>query len=242
MLKERGRVPWSLHPGGAAKDAELEEIARRAAERGLPEVRYDPGWPADSYSLIPARAAVFAKEAGKVVSFSQAALRQRFAAGRDLSELDNVLIAAAACELHPRAVIKGIETKSVKDRWQPLRRPRSSLESRGYRPWPSAASSSGATTVSRRRSSRRRAAAAWPQAIGRARIAGGSLSTTARPPLIVAISSRNSLRRLGPDLAAYGCTGDVRADRAGAGGGIRNAGVAEAVGESAGGWRRQCFR
>lgn len=112
VLKETGRVPWSLQPGGP-EQADLDEIARRAAERGLPEVRYDAGWPAKSYSLIPLRAAIFAKEAGKVVSFSQAALRQRFAAGRDLSEVDNVLIAAAACELHPRAVIKGIETKSI---------------------------------------------------------------------------------------------------------------------------------
>jgi 2-hydroxychromene-2-carboxylate isomerase len=39
-----------------------------------------------------------------------------FAAGRDMSEVDNVLIAAAACELHPNAVLKGIETQSVKDK------------------------------------------------------------------------------------------------------------------------------
>ena len=32
--------------------------------------------------------------------------------------MDNVLIAAAACELHPKAVIKGIETRSVKARLQ----------------------------------------------------------------------------------------------------------------------------
>ena len=42
-----------------------------------------------------------------------AAMRQAFAAGRDLGVADNVLIAAAACELHPRAVLKGIETRSV---------------------------------------------------------------------------------------------------------------------------------
>ena len=108
-------MPWSLRPEGPDQ-ADLDEIQRRAAERGLPEVRYDPGWPSESYSLVPVRAAIFAKEAGKVVSFSQAALRQRFAAGRDLSDVDNVLIAAAACELHPKAVLKGIETKSVKER------------------------------------------------------------------------------------------------------------------------------
>ena len=37
------------------------------------------------------------------------------AAGRDLSVPDNVLIAAAACELHPRAVLKGVESSAVKD-------------------------------------------------------------------------------------------------------------------------------
>jgi 2-hydroxychromene-2-carboxylate isomerase len=33
-----------------------------------------------------------------------------------MSDVDNVLIAAAACELHPNAVLKGIETQSVKNR------------------------------------------------------------------------------------------------------------------------------
>ena len=33
-----------------------------------------------------------------------------------MSDVDNVLVAAAACELHPNAVLKGIETQSVKDR------------------------------------------------------------------------------------------------------------------------------
>lgn len=114
VLKETGRRPWSMQPDGP-NQADLDEIQRRAAERGLPKVLYSDGWPAESYSLIPARAATFAKESGRVVSFSQAAFRQHFAAGRDLSEVDNVLIAAAACELHPKAVIRGIETRSVKE-------------------------------------------------------------------------------------------------------------------------------
>jgi 2-hydroxychromene-2-carboxylate isomerase len=37
-------------------------------------------------------------------------------ASRDLSDVDNVLIAAAACELHPNAVLRGIEMRSTKDR------------------------------------------------------------------------------------------------------------------------------
>src|SRR5262249_10315797 len=83
---------------------------------GLPKVVYPEDWPIEDYSLNPVRAAVYAKESGRVVSFSLACFRQVFAAGRDMSEVDNVLIAAAACELHPNAVLKGIETQSVKDK------------------------------------------------------------------------------------------------------------------------------
>jgi 2-hydroxychromene-2-carboxylate isomerase len=115
VIQAIGKTPWSMQPNGP-NPADLEEIQRRAAQRGLPEVRYPPGWPVENYSLTPIRAATYAKESGRVVSFSLAAFRQAFAAGRDLSDPDNVLLAAAACELHPKAVLKGIETKSVKDR------------------------------------------------------------------------------------------------------------------------------
>jgi 2-hydroxychromene-2-carboxylate isomerase len=114
LLRETGKTPWSLQPGGPDLE-DLAEIQRRAAERGLPEVRYAEGWPDENYSLLPLRAATYAKQSGRVVSFSLAAFRQNFAAGRDLSEIDNVLLAAAACELHPKAVLKGIESRQVKD-------------------------------------------------------------------------------------------------------------------------------
>ena len=50
------------------------------------------------------RTATFAKEIGRTVSFSQAAFRQAFAAGRDLTDPENVLLAAASSEMHPRAI------------------------------------------------------------------------------------------------------------------------------------------
>ncbi len=115
LLRTTGRWPWSLPPEGPDPD-HLAEVERRADERGLPKVVYPEGWPIENYSLNPVRAAVYAKESGRVVSFSLACFRQVFAAGRDMSDLDNVLVAAAACELHPNAVTKGIETKSVKDK------------------------------------------------------------------------------------------------------------------------------
>jgi 2-hydroxychromene-2-carboxylate isomerase len=58
-------------------------------------------------------AATYAKQAGRAVTFSLAAFRQAFAGGRDLSDTDTVLIAAAACEMHPTAVLKGISLRSV---------------------------------------------------------------------------------------------------------------------------------
>lgn len=115
LLRVTGRRPWSIPPEGPNPD-DLAEVQRRAAERGLPEVVYPRGWPVENYSLNPVRAAIYAKESGRVVSFSLACFRQVFAAGRDMSDVDNVLIAAAACELHPNAVLKGIETQSVKDK------------------------------------------------------------------------------------------------------------------------------
>jgi len=113
VLKRTGRRPWSFEQD---RSVDFDEIQRRAGERGLPKVVYPEGWPVDDYSLNPIRAATYAKESGRVVSFSLAAFRQVFAAGRSMKDMDNVLIAAAACELHPNALLKGVETKSVKER------------------------------------------------------------------------------------------------------------------------------
>jgi 2-hydroxychromene-2-carboxylate isomerase len=62
------------------------------------------------------RAATYSKSIGRVVPFAQAAFRQAFAGGHSLAELDFVLIAAAACEMHPRALMQGAESSSVRER------------------------------------------------------------------------------------------------------------------------------
>ena len=91
----------------------MAEVERRAAERRLQPIRWPDPWPTNTLTAM--RAATFAQKAGRAVAFSLAAFRQAFAGGRDLSNTDNVLIAAAACELHPNAVLKGIETRSVRE-------------------------------------------------------------------------------------------------------------------------------
>jgi 2-hydroxychromene-2-carboxylate isomerase len=90
------------------------EVERRAAELGLQELRWPEPFPFDS--VLAMRAATYAKSIGRVVAFAQAAFRQAFAGGRSLDLPDNVLVAAAACEMHPSAVLKGVELRSVGER------------------------------------------------------------------------------------------------------------------------------
>jgi 2-hydroxychromene-2-carboxylate isomerase len=87
------------------------EIERRARELGLQELRWPQPFPFDSAFAM--RAATYAKSIGRIVAFAQAAFRQAYAGGRPLENTDNVLIAAAACEMHPSAVLKGAELRSV---------------------------------------------------------------------------------------------------------------------------------
>ena len=110
IFKATGRSSWGQSD---AREEGMAEVERRAATYGLPEIRWPAPWPGNMLTAM--RAATFAQSTGRTVAFSLAAFRQAFAGGRDLSETDNVLLAAAACELHPRAVLKGIELKSVKE-------------------------------------------------------------------------------------------------------------------------------
>jgi 2-hydroxychromene-2-carboxylate isomerase len=87
------------------------ELAQRAAELGLQPVRWPDPFPFDSAMAM--RVATYAKSIGRIVPFAQAAFRQAFAGGRSLADASNVLIAAAACEMHPAAVLRGAELRSV---------------------------------------------------------------------------------------------------------------------------------
>jgi 2-hydroxychromene-2-carboxylate isomerase len=109
LFKRFGRDSWANGPG---RDDGLAEVERRAAERGLPPLRWPDPFPGNT--LYAMRVATYAKQIGRVVAFSLAAFRQAFAAGRDLSDPDNVLVAAAAAEMHPRAVRAAVGSDSVK--------------------------------------------------------------------------------------------------------------------------------
>ena len=109
LFKRFARDSWANGPRRADG---IREVERRAAGRGLPPLRWPDPFPGNT--LAGMRAAAYAKELGRAVSFSLAAFRQAFAAGRDLTDPDNVALAAAAAEIHPRALLAALARDSVK--------------------------------------------------------------------------------------------------------------------------------
>jgi 2-hydroxychromene-2-carboxylate isomerase len=109
LFKRFGRDSWANGPG---REKGMREVERRAQAYGLPPIRWPDPWPGNY--LFAMRVATFANEIGRGVSLPLAAFRQHFAAGRDLADPDNVLIAAASAELHPRALSVAVERDSIK--------------------------------------------------------------------------------------------------------------------------------
>jgi 2-hydroxychromene-2-carboxylate isomerase len=90
------------------------EIGRRARELDLQPLRWPEPFPFDS--SLAMRVATYAASIGRAVPFAQAAFRQAFAGGHSLQDPDFVLIAAAACEMHPAAVLRAAEMRSTAER------------------------------------------------------------------------------------------------------------------------------
>jgi 2-hydroxychromene-2-carboxylate isomerase len=112
IVRQTGRVPWSLRPD---RDADFDEIARRAAARGLPAVRYPEGWPVETYSIIALRAALFVSDQVERRALSRELFRTAFVDGRHLAEVDTVLQAATDAGIDAEAVRAGIERQEIKD-------------------------------------------------------------------------------------------------------------------------------
>ncbi|MGH2863624.1 MAG: DsbA family protein [Solirubrobacteraceae bacterium] len=111
----RPALARELH--GAPLDAAApspEEIERRARELGLQPLRWPAPYPFDSSFAM--RAATYAAAIGRTVPFALAAFRQAFAGGHSLQDPEIVLIAAAACEMHPSAVLAGAQLRSTAQR------------------------------------------------------------------------------------------------------------------------------
>lgn len=99
-------------PDTEARRASLEALA--ASQDVLPMV-----WPEDFPFLDTADAvtvATYAKSIGKVAVFSLSLFRQIYAAGRDPAAIETLYLAAAASEIHPRAVDQALARASQRER------------------------------------------------------------------------------------------------------------------------------
>lgn len=102
---------WSGFRCEADELAARERVEALVRERDMQPLRWPVELPFDSTRAL--LAAWYAKGIGRVVSFSLPAFRQAFAGGHDLGTETYVLLAAAACEMHPRAVIQAFGRDAV---------------------------------------------------------------------------------------------------------------------------------
>ena len=102
---------FEAHRCAREQEIARENIERRARELELMALRWPEPFPFDSrFAML---AATYAKRLGKTVAFALAAFRQAYAGGNSLGEPDTVLIAAAACEIHPTALLRATQTRAV---------------------------------------------------------------------------------------------------------------------------------
>jgi 2-hydroxychromene-2-carboxylate isomerase len=113
IVQASGKVPWSFSEN---REDNFNEIARRASERGLPPVSYPHGWPAETYSLLPLRAAMLAADQEQLRALSRELFKTMFVDGRHLADPDAVLEGAERAGMDPEEVRHGIEQQEVKDR------------------------------------------------------------------------------------------------------------------------------
>ena len=100
-------------PAAPASEELRAVLSARASELGLQPLRLPDPYPFDS--SLAMRVATYAKSIGRTVPFAQAAFRQAYAGGHSLADPDYVLIAAAACEMHPTAVLRAADMRSVRE-------------------------------------------------------------------------------------------------------------------------------
>ncbi len=112
-----GPIEWRpvrVAPRAPALDERARALLeQRAGELGLLPLRWPAQHPFDSEPAMIV--ATYARAIGRGVAYAQAAFRQAFAGGHDLADIEYVLLAAAACEMHPNAVTRALARHAVAD-------------------------------------------------------------------------------------------------------------------------------
>lgn len=113
IVRSVGKVPWSFKEN---RREQFDAIERRARERGLPAVSYPDGWPVETYSLKPLRAAMLAEDQEQLRRLSHEMFRTMFVDGQHLADTEAVIRAAERAGLAPAEVRDGIERPDIKER------------------------------------------------------------------------------------------------------------------------------
>jgi 2-hydroxychromene-2-carboxylate isomerase len=121
IVQRIGKVRWSFADD---RSTDFGEIERRPRERGLPELRRPQGWPRETYSLTPLRAALLADEPGLLREVSRELFRAIFVQGKDFTDLGATLDAAERAGMDRGQVAAGSSEKTSRTTcaWPPIRR------------------------------------------------------------------------------------------------------------------------
>jgi 2-hydroxychromene-2-carboxylate isomerase len=112
LFKLTGRSSWALGDYERRRRG-MADIERRAAEYGMPPLRWPDPWPTSSLAAM--RVAIHARRAGREREYAAAAFDVAFVQGLDLGELPHVLTAAEAGGLDQGEAERAIGDESVKD-------------------------------------------------------------------------------------------------------------------------------
>jgi 2-hydroxychromene-2-carboxylate isomerase len=110
IFRATGRSSWAETP---ARGEGIEEIERRARDRGLPPPAWPEPWP--NNGLTAMRAAVAAHRLGEGERFALTAFRTHFVDGLALSEPEHVALAADRAGLDGEALLAATQEQPVKD-------------------------------------------------------------------------------------------------------------------------------
>jgi len=108
------RIPWSMRE--ESKERGKRECEERAAEYGLPPLRWPSGWPLDSYSLPALRAAYVAAGAGCLRGFSRAAFERNFLDGSGLGTEADLRAVTEIAGLDSDHVLAEVRRPAIKEK------------------------------------------------------------------------------------------------------------------------------
>jgi len=114
VIAAHKRTPWSMRE--ESREPGKRECEERAAEYGLPPLRWPSGWPLDSYSLPALRAAYVAADAGSLREFSRAAFERNFLDGRGLGAEADLRAVSEEVGIDPDLILAEIRRPAVKER------------------------------------------------------------------------------------------------------------------------------